>query len=250
MYHALSTIESQIANKVNLFVALGPVMKITHCKSSLLKLVALNEKLLVDTCDLLGIYEFFPANWLTTGAMRAICGHLMALCELGDYLVADEDVTLDNEKRLQVYLGHFPSGTSLRSLDHYGQILNHDKFANYDFGKSGNKARYGTDTAPEINLQAISKVPIAMFVGTSDELATVEDNRWAKPQLKTLVHYKEYPLGHLSFMVAKDMSYFNDVLTLIKKYNPLLGEGLFLENTNEEETSSETDIETLEFVQE
>lgn len=248
MYYALSTIESQIVNKVNLFVALGPVMKISHCKSSLIKLVAFNEKLLVDVCDALGIYEFFPANWITTGAMRLICGNLMALCELGDFLVADEDVSLDNEKRLQVYLGHFPSGTSLRSLDHYAQVLNHDKFASYDFGKSGNQAHYGKDSAPEINLQAISKVPIAMFVGTADELATVDDNRWAKPQLKTLVHYKEYPLGHLSFMVAKDMSYFNDVMTLVKKYNPLSEEAPVDEQSVEEETFFET--EDLEFVQE
>jgi hypothetical protein len=59
-----------------------------------------------------------------------------------------------------------------------------------------------------------------MFVGTSDELATVDDNRWAKTQLtNVLIHYKEYPLGHLSFMVAKDMSYFNDVMSLIHSHN-------------------------------
>ena len=61
-----------------------------------------------------------------------------------------------------------------------------------------------------------------MFVGSSDELATVDDCRWAKTQMeKVMVHYKEYPLGHLSFMVAKDMSYFNDVMTLMDKYHPI-----------------------------
>jgi len=59
-----------------------------------------------------------------------------------------------------------------------------------------------------------------MFVGSSDELATVDDCRWAKTQMeKVMVHYKEYPLGHLSFMVAKDMSYFNDVLSLISQHS-------------------------------
>ena len=59
-----------------------------------------------------------------------------------------------------------------------------------------------------------------MFVGTSDELATLDDNRWAKTQLtKVLTHYQEYPLGHISFMVAKDMSYFNDVMSLIHSHN-------------------------------
>jgi len=152
MFYALATNEIYLKNRVNLFVALGPVTKLTHCKSALIQLFATFKVLLVDTCDLLGIYEFFPANWLTTGAMKLLCGTIPALCELGDYLIADEDITLDDESRLQVYMGHFPSGTSLRSLDHYGDILNHDRFEMYNFGKSGNKAHYNSETNPDINL--------------------------------------------------------------------------------------------------
>lgn len=61
-----------------------------------------------------------------------------------------------------------------------------------DYGSSKNKNVYGTSTPPLINLQNIKKVPIGLFVGTSDQLATVEDNRWAKTQISTIVHYKEY----------------------------------------------------------
>ena len=60
-----------------------------------------------------------------------------------------------------------------------------------------------------------------MFVGEKDELANVEDNRWAKTQLKTVVHYKEYNVGHIGFFINKDMSYFNDVMSLMKKYHPI-----------------------------
>lgn len=59
-----------------------------------------------------------------------------------------------------------------------------------------------------------------MFVGDKDELADVADNQWAKTQLQnSLVYYKEYNLGHLTFMVANDMSYFQDVLQVLAKYN-------------------------------
>ena len=47
-----------------------------------------------------------------------------------------------------------------------------------------------------------------MFVGTKDEIATVEDNRIVRSLISSVVHYKEYALGHLSFFMAKDMSYF------------------------------------------
>ncbi len=60
-----------------------------------------------------------------------------------------------------------------------------------------------------------------MFVGSSDQLATVDDNRWAKTQMSTITFYKEYSLGHLSFMIAKDMSYFTmDVMNLLTQYHP------------------------------
>ena len=142
MFYALATNEAYLKEKVSIFIALGPVMKLTHTKSTLIKFFAFNEWLIVDTCNLLGIYEFFPANWLDTGAMRILCGTIPALCEFGDYLIADEDITLDDEGRLQVYLGHFPSGTSLRTLAHYGNIYNSDRFEAYDFGKSGNQKHY------------------------------------------------------------------------------------------------------------
>lgn len=49
-----------------------------------------------------------------------------------------------------------------------------------------------------------------MFVGEGDELADTIDNEWAFSQMyKTVKFYKEYPtLGHLSFFVANDMSFF------------------------------------------
>lgn len=36
MYYALATNEDFFADKISVFIALGPVMKLTHCKSSLL----------------------------------------------------------------------------------------------------------------------------------------------------------------------------------------------------------------------
>jgi hypothetical protein len=61
-----------------------------------------------------------------------------------------------------------------------------------------------------------------MFVGTEDELGDPIDCQWLKDELKTVVYYKEYPMGHASFMVGKDMSYFNkDVIPLLHKYQPV-----------------------------
>ena len=69
-------------------------------------------------------------------------------------------------------MGHFPSGTSLRCLLHYAQIINTERFQYFDFGSSKNKEVYGNKYPPIIPIETIDKVPIAMFVGTQDGLAT------------------------------------------------------------------------------
>ena len=75
--------------------------------------------LIIDTCELFGIYDMFPANWMTNTFMKLMCSVIPPLCEFGVYLICDEDVDLDDSNRLNVYMGHFPSGTSLKCLDHY-----------------------------------------------------------------------------------------------------------------------------------
>jgi hypothetical protein len=105
-------------------LAFGPVLELTHCKSDLLTFVAENDQLIIDTCDLFGIYDMFPANWFDTGAMKLICGNIPQLCEFGVYLTTDEDIDLDDKTRLNDYVaGHFPAGTSLNCLVHYAQLI-------------------------------------------------------------------------------------------------------------------------------
>lgn len=80
-----------------------------------------------------------------------------------------------------------------------------------------------------INLKNIRNIdmPIALFPGKYDELSALEDTRWLRDELldgerlsesKTVVHYDEYEAGHYTFIIGKNMSFFNEVLTLIDTY--------------------------------
>jgi len=73
---------------------------------------------------------------------------------------------------------------------------------------------YGTINPPEIDISTID-VPISMFVGKYDTLATPQDNIENRPKLKNVIHYKEYELDHLAFILAADMSYFKDVIAVL-----------------------------------
>ena len=60
-----------------------------------------------------------------------------------------------------------------------------------------------------------------MFVGKYDTLATPLDNLENKAKVKNLVHYQEYELDHLGFILAKNMTYFTEVLAVIDKINSI-----------------------------
>ena len=81
---------------------------------------------------------------------------------------------------------------------------------------------YGQKTPPAIDLRKVKDVPIALIAGSKDHLSTVEDTRWALNELsQQVVFYKEFNLGHLSYFIAKDMSYFReDVMSILNKYHP------------------------------
>ena len=96
-------------------------------------------------------------------------------------------------------------------------------FDYYD-DKEKNMEKYGQDRPPVLVLDALKslKVPISLFVGEHDTLATTEDVRklkynWLNPEY--LHHYEEFKADHLSFFIGHDMSYFSErVMGIIKEH--------------------------------
>ena len=99
MFYGLSTNEAFFAERVSVFIALGPVMQLTNCKSSLINFFAKFRSRIANTAGVLGFFDFFPAGYLTTGAMRIICGTIPQLCNFGLYLVTDEDPKVNDPDR-------------------------------------------------------------------------------------------------------------------------------------------------------
>ena len=123
-------------------------------------------------------------------------------------------------------MGHFPNGLSLQALLHYAQIVRNKSFELYDWGTpQRNQEKYNQKTPPKIDLTKITSTPVAMFVGNVDDLGNPVDGQWARDQINqkgnALVHYEEMDAGHLTFIVGKDMSYVDRMITLMNKYNPI-----------------------------
>lgn len=54
-----------------------------------------------------------------------------------------------------VFLNYAPAGTSTKNLLHWQQMVLANKFQEFDYGKDGNKAHYGQDTPPEVDLTVL-----------------------------------------------------------------------------------------------
>ena len=66
-------------------------------------------------------------------------------------------------------------------------------------------------------------MPSALFVGSVDDLGDPTDGKWASEQFSegVLKHYEQIDGGHMTFLVGKDVSYFDRVMNLVKEYNPI-----------------------------
>ena len=227
MFVGLAEEEATYADKMSLFVALGPVAKISHNSDALLNFIILFYSDIARAADLFGIHELFGQNWFTSSVMSLFCGNIPKFCELIESFFVSKKTSLDDDDRFAVYMGHEPNGASVKALLHYAQNMKEDRFQVWADDYTDifdRKEKRQTDLIP---IDQISTVPIAIFTGTEDPLADITDAEWIRDSLKpeVLAHYEEVSAGHLTFMVGKDMTYWSDgVMNLLKQYHPLPSE--------------------------
>jgi len=128
MFSALSENSAYFEDKVPLFVALGPVTKISHTEDALFKWAGAFYDLLADTADLLGIHELLGANWFTSGVSSLFCKNIPEFCLLISELFITHQPDLDDADRFAVYMGHEPNGASVKAILHYAQNMKEDRF--------------------------------------------------------------------------------------------------------------------------
>ena len=139
-------------------------------------------------------------------------------------MLSDDDPKKINQSGLEMYMGHFPAGTSYKCLDHYRQLLLTDCFQKYDYGLEKNLSLYGSETPPLIDLQSFSGLPIAMLCGKTDKLSNQYDYAWLRDILamnSNCIYFKEYDLGHVAFLMPNDNDrrYYIEMLELCKTFN-------------------------------
>lgn len=119
------------------------------------------------------------------------------------------EAELDTD-RIDAYLSHMPSGTSVKNIAHYGQGVISGRFAHFDHGILGNQMRYGQAKAPEYDLTKIRSNSIALFIAENDWLASPKDVAHLRADLRV----KPFAV----FNISEDMPKWNHIDFLYGKH--------------------------------
>ena len=80
MFVGLSENPEYFKDKVSLFVALGPVSKISHTKAQIFQFAVHFYNEIARTLSVLGIHELLGMNWITSGASTLVCKNFSVFC--------------------------------------------------------------------------------------------------------------------------------------------------------------------------
>lgn len=213
----------ELASKVKLFVALGPVATVGYIESPIKHLTGPTPQIDDLYTTLFGKRDFLPNSqfikWLSDKACNihapehVLCENILfVLCGPSKYL---------NISRIPVYTAHDPAGTSVQNMLHFTQMVYSKKFQMYDYGSDKlNLLHYNQTKPPEYDLNQV-KLPVALLWSQNDWLADPDDVQFLRQKLPNIV-YDQYinNWDHLDFIWATNAPqtiYFN-IIQLMSKY--------------------------------
>ncbi|NXL91919.1 LIPM Lipase, partial [Alectura lathami] len=207
----------ELARRVKVFFALGPVTTCTHAISPLMKITNLPAAALRLAFGWKGAMHQIgflkePVTQLCTN-MDRLCGQILCY-------IAGGNIQNLNTSRTDVYVGHSPAGTSVQNIIHWSQIAHADRFQAYDYGSKENMKKYNQATPPEYKVEEIS-TPIAVWSGGIDKFADPKDTARMLSRISNLYYHEHLPdWGHLDFIWGLDATerMYMKIIELMRKY--------------------------------
>uniref|UniRef100_A0A8D0EI47 Partial AB-hydrolase lipase domain-containing protein n=1 Tax=Strix occidentalis caurina TaxID=311401 RepID=A0A8D0EI47_STROC len=169
----------ELAQRVKVFFALGPAATITYATSPLVTLTRLPQSL---------IRVFLHSFILSQHWIAAFITLLLSL-----------------QSRTDMYVGHFPAGTSVQNAIHCihsGLLL------------------FLQSTPPAYKIEKIG-TPIAVWSGGQDKFADPKDMAKLLPRIPNLIYHEHFPAwGHLSFIWGLDATekMYRKIIELMTKH--------------------------------
>lgn len=210
----------ELAKKIKMFFALGPVASVEFTSSPLAKLGLLPDPLIKD---LFGAREFLPQSAFLKWMSLHVCNHviLKELCGNAFFLLCGFNERNLNMSRTSVYVTHSPAGTSVQNMIHWSQTFKLQKFQAFDWGsRARNYVHYNQTYPPAYHVKDML-VPTAVWSGGQDWLADVKDVSILLTEITNLVYDECIPeWEHLDFIWGLDAPWrlYEKMINLMRKY--------------------------------
>ena len=143
MFASLCLYPDFYAQHMQKFIAIAPVMFVQNLNSTFIQKYHKDEWIIKAIKNTMGdeVFTFSGASNFLTKVLQAT----KPFKKVGDSFteqVSDKNSKLIDEVGNKNFLRFFPSGTSLRCLLHFKQMMIEGKFRRYDFGAVKNMERY------------------------------------------------------------------------------------------------------------
>ncbi|NXV18610.1 LIPM Lipase, partial [Cepphus grylle] len=193
----------ELAQRVKVFFAVGPVTTITHATSPLVTFARLPKSLIRL---LLGCKGTLHQNELLKGPLTWFCRSLGKVCASIFCFISGD--------RMQSLNTVSTSKNTLIQLTRSGQ------FQAYDYGAKENMKKYNQSAPPAYEIEKIN-IPIAVWSGGRDKFADPKDMAKLLPRISNLIYHEHVPAwGHLDFVWGLDATerMYQKIVELIAKH--------------------------------
>ncbi|CAK9298168.1 unnamed protein product [Gordionus sp. m RMFG-2023] len=191
----------EMSNKVKMFFAMAPVAYLKNIRSPIRLFAPITQTYEIAS-RMFGRKEFLPSNHMVQWIAMSVCpyGISLKVCSHMLYLIGGPYTGNFNESRIPVIYGHYPAGTSVRNIAHFGQSIRTGDFRKYDYGFFKNLIKYGKYIPPSYDVTQMT-IPTMIFWGLKDLLAVPKDVKKLIPLIQNLVgNYKSYNSNHFDFV--------------------------------------------------
>lgn len=201
--------------KLLVAILLAPASRVDNINSSLLQFFTSID--IDDRMKKFNINEVFPFDPDMIDFNIKISRFYPTMSYAMLEMTSDEVSWVNCPDRIKVFFSHYPSGTSRKSLTHFKQLILSQKFQKFDYGEKLNQELYRSEKPPEYDLSSLKDIPLIICGGLNDKLTHINDIRWLRDQLKNInnkffSYYEFEHMGHASFLLNSDMTWFNFVL--------------------------------------
>lgn len=205
------------------FIAMAPISHMSHIRSPI-KFIAKNP-ILMEFFKKKGGSFLKDDEWIQRLSQFCPRNVIKQMCESVTFLFCGPDSKQFNATRFPVYVNHTPSGTSMKNIVHFGQLVNSGTMSMFDYGKKGNKEKYGAKHPPNYRLEDITNKNIALMSSLNDWLSDPKDVQILRSKLNVpliddyVIPDKDW--NHLDFIWAIETGkYVNSrIINLLQKYS-------------------------------